>query len=581
MELYPERYEEFRRALRSAGFQRQEGAAHEIWRGSLHVSWVEPASGESKNGEHYVQVHLPPGFPFRKPAVYPDPASPLSLDARHLTPIEGGALCLWPDTDQRGRGWGWNPTITAEEFLERVREWLARYHAEDWAPEDRPPDLHMHFPQGDSRSLILISDDWVPPPDVGFGRFGVWVGDGGRYALAGNPVAGAGEISRIHEDRIASVLNIKKDRFTWAGAWFRLEREPRPSQNLRKLIDEIDFATGHEVGWAGARLLRLFERPPYKTTTLVIALGYPDNDASGEERWLFLKVEQHGHRPLKFGRPEIAERYRVFSFETAPCGREDLMRRTGHIAGMLTDKKVLVLGVGALGSSVAVLLAKAGVPWMRIVDGDAMRPTNAVRHQAGLLTIGKPKVHATAFEIAQHAPDCMVWTDHATWEPETLASWIGEVDIAIDTTTHETFSLLVNEVALRLGKPVIHSFTQRRAAIGQVIVVRPSVDACLLCHTALMGRSDYPVVPPGDEGDFVETGCGTPTVQASAVDVEATAAVAARVALRILQNRADERNHLLLVHEPLADAEGVLAAEGIHGYTWPRLECTACGVEAE
>jgi sulfur carrier protein ThiS adenylyltransferase len=576
MELYPQRREEFRRALAAAGFEREEGEGVEVWRGPLLARWIDPASGDPAQEEHFVRVKLPTGFPFRKPVVFPDSASPLSLDARHRVSVEGGALCLWPDTDQRGMGWAWSPAITPEEFLDRIREWLARYHVGDWAPEDRPPDLHLHFPQPASRTLMLISDDWLPPRDVEFGRFGVWENKSGRYGLAGHPVAGAAEVARKHNDRILAALVVDGGRFSRPAAWFRLLREPKPCRNLRELIDEIDAATAHEPGWAAARLARLFDAPPYRSPTVIIGLGYSDETGEGE-RWLFLRVEQHGYRPLKFGRPEFTENNRIFSFETAPCGRQDLMRRTGHIAETLTGKKVLLLGIGALGSSVAMLLAKAGVPWMRITDGDRMRPTNAVRHQAGLLSIGQLKTHATLWEVLQHVPDCTVVTDFESWDPEELATWISEVDVVVDATTHETFSLLVNELAIRAGKPVVYTFTQRRAAIGQVIIVRPSIDPCLLCHTRLVAAEGYPVIPPGEEGDFVETGCGIPTVQASAVDIEATANAAARAALRILQGRADARNHLLLVHEPLPDGAGVVSCEGVHSFTWTKVPCTACG----
>lgn len=576
MELYPERREEFRRALGAAGFEREEVEGEEIWRGSLLARWVDPTSGEPAQEEHYVRVKLPAGFPFRKPVVFPDPASPLSLDARHRVSIEGGAICLWPDSDQRGMGWAWSPTITSEEFLDRVREWLARYHVGDWAPEDRPPDLHLHFPQAASRKLMLISDDWLPPRGVEFGRFGVWENKSGRYGLAGHPVAGTAEVPPKHDDRILAALVMGGDRFSRPGAWFRLQREPKPCRNLRELIDEIDAATAHEPGWAAARLARVFDAPPYKSSTIVIGLGYSDTPGAAE-RWLFLGVQQHGQRPLKFGRPELAENNRIFSYETAPCGREDLMRRTGHIAETLGGKKVLLLGIGALGSSVAMLLAKAGVPWMRVVDGDRVRPTNAVRHQAGLLSIGQPKTSATMLEIQQHAPDCTVVPEFESWDPEELGTWIGEADVVVDATTHETFSLLVNELALRAGKPVVYTFTQRRAAIGQVIIVRPPIDPCLLCHTALVSTDGYPIVPTGNEGDFIETGCGTPTVQASAVDIDATANAAARAALRILRGDVDSRNHLLLVHEPLPDGTGALTCEGTHGFTWTKVLCTACG----
>ncbi len=579
MELYPERLEEYRLALAAAGFEREETEELEIWTGPISVTWWEPGSGLARTEEHRVRIVLLPSFPLRKPAVFPAPESPLDIEGRHRAPIEEGALCLWPETARRGTGRGWSPSTTPEELLDRIRSWFRHYHLDDWDLEDRPPDLHLQFPQPRTPELMLIGDDWVPPAENEFGRFGIWDSTTNRYAFAGHPVGGAGEVRRAHNDRILLPTSIKNDRFTRPGAWFRVPREPRPRHNLRSMLEEIDAATGHDGGWALARLRRLFDAPPYRPHRIVIAVGYPDR-GSGGEQWLFLRVEPNGSKPLKLGRPEDLERHGVFAYETAPCGREDLMRRTGHVAEMLAGKKALILGVGALGSSIAMLLAKAGVPSLHLVDSDRMRPTNAVRHEGGLWDIGREKTLAVWWAIHQHAPDCQVTTASQSWDPDVLAQWIREADVVVDATAHETFSLLVNEVAVRESRPVVYTFTRRRASIGEALVVRPGVDPCVVCHAALAREPDYPIVLPGEEGEFIEAGCGVPTVQASAVDVESTAAMAARATLRLLQGRADQHHHLVLVNDPLPEATGALASEGLHRFRWSRVACSVCGATA-
>lgn len=576
MQLYPERLKEFRLALAAADFEREDTKDLEIWSGSISVTWCDPASGSACTEQHRVRIVLPPGFPLRKPAVFPAPGSRVDIEGRHRSPVEDGALCLWPETARRGTGRGWSPSTAPEELLDRIRSWFRHYHLDDWDPEDRPPDLHLQFPQPRAPELMLISDDWVPPVGKEFGRFGVWDSNTERYAFAGHPVAGAGEVKRAHDDRILLHTNIKKSRFTRPGAWFRLAREPRPRQELRAMLEEIDAATEHDAGWALSRLRRLFDVPPYKPHRIVIAVGYPDDGPRGEE-WLFLRVEPRGSKPLKLGRPEDVEGNRIFAYETAPCGPEDLLRRTGHVAVTVTGKKALVLGVGALGSSIALLLAKAGVPSLHLVDGDRMRPTNAARHESGLWDIGRDKTLAVWLAIHQHTPDCEVTTASQSWDPDVLAQWIREADVVVDATAHETFSMLVNEVAVREGKPVVYTFTRRRAAIGEALVVRPRIDPCVVCHAALARDPDYPVVAPGEEGEFIEAGCGVPTVQASAVDVQATAAMAARAALRLLQGRADDYHHFILVNDPLSDATGALASEGLHRFRWSRVACAVCG----
>lgn len=470
MELYPERIQEYRLALAAAGFEREETEELEIWTGPISAAWLDPESGSPRSEEHRVRVVLLPGFPLRKPAVFPAPGSALNIEGRHRAPVEDGALCLWPETARRGTGRGWHPATRPEELLDRVRSWFRHYHLDDWDVQDRPPDLHLHFPQPKTPELMLISDDWMPPPSHEYGRFGVWDGSAERYAFAGHPIAGTGEVPRAHRDRILLPIGIKMDRFQRLGAWFRLSREPRPRHNLRTMLEEIDACTGREAGWALDRLRRLLDVQAYNRHRIVIAVGYPDA-SSERERWLFLRVEPHGGKPLKLRPTQNLDRHGLFAYETAPCGRNDLLKRTGHVADTLIGKRALIFGVGAIGSSIAMLLAKAGVPSLHLVDGDRMRPTNAVRHESGLWDIGREKTLAVWFAISQHVPDCTVTTSSPTWDPAELVQMIRAADVVVDATAHETFSLLVNEVAVREETPAVYTFTRRRAAIGEAVVV--------------------------------------------------------------------------------------------------------------
>jgi hypothetical protein len=87
-----------------------------------------------------------------------------------------------------------------------------------------------------------------------------------------------------------------------------------------------------------------------------------------------------------------------------------------------------------------------------------------------------------------------------------------------------------------------------------------------------------PVVPPGDEGEFYEAGCGVPTVEAPAVDVEATANWGARVVLWLLRDKLGPRNHLLVVNDEVPGLSGDLAIVGAHWDVFaPVPGCACCG----
>jgi hypothetical protein len=72
---------------------------------------------------------------------------------------------------------------------------------------------------------------------------------------------------------------------------------------------------------------------------------------------------------------------------------EVLAQRGGVEAG-LSDKRVLIVGCGSLGGSVAMMLAKAGVGCLTLVDKDNLEAANIQRHVLGKEHVGKAKVDA-------------------------------------------------------------------------------------------------------------------------------------------------------------------------------------------
>lgn len=168
-----------------------------------------------------------------------------------------------------------------------------------------------------------------------------------------------------------------------------------------------------------------------------------------------------------------------------------------------------------------------------------------------------------------------------TWDPAALRALVERGDVVVDATANAPFNLLLNEVCVRAGRPLVQADTMRRAAVGRVRVVRPGRDACLVCHAALARRGGYPVVPPGGGEEFFDEGCGVPTVEAPAVDVESTANWTARAVLWLLRDTLGPRNHLLVVNDEVAGLEGDLAVVGMHWSVFaPVPGCECCGAAA-
>lgn len=573
-DFYSECWKRFRRDLERAAFVRLDDVGgEEVWEGVVPVFWEDPVTSEEQVAPHRIRIVVTSSFPFQKPTVIPADQAPPIHSSRHQAPgSPPGALCLW--TDQGG----WQPWTSADDILARIHAWFVHYHRNDWAPQDQPPDLHLYFPARAPRPMMLIGNEWLSLNDGVTGRFGVWQKNPVQ-AFAGNITAGVGTPRLRHDDRALAQLSLKDRDHDQAGVWFRLLSEPRPQLTLDKLLTEIDDKTGKNSGWSLQQLQALFGQKQRGSSPLqiVMALGYPSGSESLS--WLFVRAEvPFEKKGRRWTDRRVLQQARIESFETASISPDALMRRVRHTAPLLQGCRVLVFGQGAIGSSVTLLLAKSGVQHLRVVDSDRLRPGNAVRHSAGIPWSGWAKTEASAGIAQSHAPDCKIRCEEASWDRERLTAWVQEAQVVVDATAHPAFSLLLNDICIRTCRPAIYVTTHRRASVGRIRVVDPGRDACQLCYEGgYLYSEEYPLIAPMDEGAFFEDGCGVPSIEASAVDIEATANWAARSALSLLQSRSLPGNHCLIIHDPLPGGRRPLDEVGIHWSMWkPLPRCEAC-----
>lgn len=561
--LYPEAWDQFAHDLEQAGFDRL-APTDGKWEGNLYVDWDDQETGKLCEANYRISIELNPGFPFKKPDV--TPLDELQV-ARHRAPVsQGGALCLYSD-----RRNGWSAANTAQDLLDRTRDWFRHHNRDDWDDWDRPPDLHLYYPRTHRRHIAVTAEDWHPPDGLS-GRFALW--EGIQSILVTSPSVGSTMPAARRPERLAKALGVSEA--SGVGLWFRLAAEPTPADNLKEVLADIDLKTGSPSGFARSIMRGLAGVRPRKEFRTILAVGYPGVD--GEDRWLFLDVILPvGKTRAKRWESSLSE-IKVRSYEAAPATETDLCRRVGDAQAQLKNKQVLIFGLGAVGSTVAVLLAKAGIGSLSGVDGDQLRPGNCIRHEAGLRLTGFDKGTALSLLIDQFAPHCSFTVHRQTWEPSSLSEMIGKADLVVDATANETFGLLLNEVCLGRKTPLVAVATYRRASVGRVRLVKPRDSACQVCYLKYMTEANYPLIPPGEEGEFIEGGCGDPTVEASALDIEFVANVATRTIRDVLTGAACAGDECLVVVSPLLDGEPPLNKAGIHWMTRSPVDnCGACG----
>ena len=123
----------------------------------------------------------------------------------------------------------------------------------------------------------------------------------------------------------------------------------------------------------------------------------------------------------------------------------------------LQDKRVLVVGCGGLGGHLIDMLARIGVGFLRVVDGDVFEPSNLNRQllsEVPLLGVSKAK--AAAARISRVNPDVEVEAIDAFLTEVNAGRLLSGCDVVLDGLDNiESRRILAKECA-RSGIPYVY-----------------------------------------------------------------------------------------------------------------------------
>ena len=131
--------------------------------------------------------------------------------------------------------------------------------------------------------------------------------------------------------------------------------------------------------------------------------------------------------------------------------RTEMLLGPGGLA-RLREARVLVAGLGAVGSYAAEGLARAGVGHLRIADFDILQPSNINRQLYALeSTVGRPKVEVAAERIRDINPACEVDARRVFIDGDTAPDLVGGVDAVIDAIDSLNPKVALLRAASRAG----------------------------------------------------------------------------------------------------------------------------------
>lgn len=147
----------------------------------------------------------------------------------------------------------------------------------------------------------------------------------------------------------------------------------------------------------------------------------------------------------------------------------------------LSQSRVLIVGLGGLGSAAAMYLVAAGVGHLTLIDFDTVDLSNLQRqivHRTA--DIGRLKVESARDTLLALNPLVEVRTIPKALDDAELLEQVQRVGVVVDACDNLPTRLAINAACVRSGVPLVTGAALRLE--GQVLVWRPGGDgACYRC----------------------------------------------------------------------------------------------------
>ncbi|MCL7461753.1 molybdopterin-synthase adenylyltransferase MoeB [Pseudomonas sp. NW5] len=149
--------------------------------------------------------------------------------------------------------------------------------------------------------------------------------------------------------------------------------------------------------------------------------------------------------------------------------------------------RVLVVGLGGLGSPVALYLAAAGVGELHLADFDRVDLSNLQRQVLhDTASLGQRKVDSALARLSALNPQIRLIPHHGALADAALAAAVAAVDVVVDCCDNFATRAAVNAACVAAGKPLVSGAAIRLE--GQLAVFDPR-RAESPCYHCLYGES--------------------------------------------------------------------------------------------
>ncbi|VVM73124.1 Molybdopterin-synthase adenylyltransferase [Pseudomonas fluorescens] len=148
----------------------------------------------------------------------------------------------------------------------------------------------------------------------------------------------------------------------------------------------------------------------------------------------------------------------------------------------LKQSKALVVGVGGLGSPVALYLAAAGVGELHLADFDTVDLTNLQRqiiHDTD--SVGMGKVDSAIRRLQAINPEIQLVAHRLALDKDSLAAAVSAVDVVLDCSDNFTTREAVNAACVAAARPLVSGAAIRLEGQLSVFDTRRDTSPCYHC----------------------------------------------------------------------------------------------------
>jgi hypothetical protein len=474
-------------------------------------------------------VRYPDSFPYFRPEIY---APALQL-LRHQNPIDHN-LCL---LDRSTRAW--SPSETAAHLIDTQVPQLLRLVRSGGdalrAGEVAQGEPASYYFPPLAGTYVLISQELLEvPPEAsgGIAQIAFAEAEPPTLRLRGLLMAASVREQGGRSSRIAQAGGPLADRYragrTIEAAWVRINDLPR-SREPQALLEAAEL---QQPG---------ISRPRWQNVAggevAVTAFVFSEEVEQGVlgDQWLFVvRTRQGSGRHAQEG---------IYTTRGERLSRADIQARVPQLAP-LADRKVALIGLGALGAPLALDLTRPGLGELRILDFDIVEAGTTVRWPYGLSAVNAPKPEFLAQVVGRDYPlTTIVPFNRALGEVtlgaretdfDLLRRMFDGVDLVIDASAELGVQQLVSTIADDLGIPQLYVWATEGARGGVVARVLPGASGCWFCLQLAIAREAVPLPARDDAATVQPRGCGSRTFTGAGYDLAPVSTQAARVASSFL-----------------------------------------------